>query len=306
VVASAVKYTSDWEFRKAKLQHEPSITERVGKMTVDEALTIVETVVDYPSLNKVQKIVFRQSWEGRSYVEIAQSAGYDSDYIKDAGAKLWKQLSEAFGEKVKKDNIQSVLKRYTRRHKVNLQRNLTIEVNLSGANLNGANLSGARLFANFIETDLSQAEYKGSIAPDDNTASSEEFTDIEDEQNQETQADSENEIDWNGFRFHCDAQVKIAEILDRTSTLFIPNSQLRLATPAGRQNLEADFLIFHQNKLGMLKIDSESSDRNATEGEMCGLFIDSGICVVKHYDASRCSEQPDLVVQEFLEILSQA
>jgi hypothetical protein len=87
LVASAVKYTSDWEFRKAKLQHEPSITERVGKMTVDEALTIVETVVDYPSLNKVQKIVFRQSWEGRSYVEIAKSAGYEYDYIKDAGAK---------------------------------------------------------------------------------------------------------------------------------------------------------------------------------------------------------------------------
>ena len=100
--------------------------------------------------------------------------------------------------------------------------------------------------------------------------------------------------------------MKIAEILARTSTLFIPNSQLRLATPKGRQNLEADFLIFHQNKLGMLKIDSESSDQNATEDEMCGLFIDSGICLVKHYDATRCSEQADLVVQEFLEILSQA
>ncbi|MEG3849048.1 hypothetical protein QT971_16885 [Microcoleus sp. herbarium19] len=119
-------------------------------------------------------------------------------------------------------------------------------------------------------------------------------------------SDSENEIDWNGFCFHCDAQVKIAEILDRTSTLFIPNSQLRLATPEGRQNLEADFLIFHQNKLGMLKIDRESSDQNATEDEVCGLSIDSGICLVKHYDATRCSEQPHLVVQEFLEMLSQA
>lgn len=153
---------------------------------------------------------------------------------------------------------------------------------------------------------MSQAEYKGSIAPDDNTESSEEITDIEDEQNQRIQPDSENEINWNGFRFHCDAQVKIAEMLDRTSTLFIPNSQLRLATPEGRQNLQADFLIFHQNKLGMLKIDSESSHQNATEDEMCRLFIDSGICLVKHYDTTRCSEQPDLVVQEFLEILSQA
>jgi hypothetical protein len=189
---------------------------------------------------------------------------------------------------------------------VNLQRNLTIEVNLSGANLSGANLNGARVVANFIETDSSQADYKGSIAPDDNIASSKEITDIENEQNQEIQPDSENEINWNDFCFHSDAQVKIAETLDRTSTLFIPNSQLRLTTPEGRQNQEADFLIFHQNKLGMLKIDRESSHQNTAEDEMCGLSIDSGISLVKHYDATRCSEQPALVVQEFLEILSQA
>ena len=248
--------------------------------------------------------MFFQSWEGRSYIEIAKSAGYESDYIKDAGAKLWKLLSEAFGEKVKKDNIQSVLKRYRRREKVKVQRNLTIEVNLSGANLSGANLSGAGLFANLVKADLCQTDSHKPIIPDASTESNKENTSSEDEQNQETQPDSENTIDWNGFCFHCDAQVKIAEILDRTSTLFIPNSQLRLATPAGRQNQQADFLIFHQNKLGMLKIDSESSHPNATEDEMCGLLRDSGICLVKHYDATRCSEQPDLVVQEFLEILS--
>ncbi|MBD1811914.1 pentapeptide repeat-containing protein [Microcoleus vaginatus DQ-U2] len=257
-------------------------------MTVDEAITIAETALNYDRLNKVQDIVFRQSWEGRSYIEIAKSAGYEYDYIKDAGAKLWKLLSKALEEKVKKDNLKSVLKRYLRRSQVNLQRNLTIEVNLSGANLSGANLSGARLFANLNEADYGQADLDKTINADSETELS----------------GSENEMDWNGFRLHSDAQVKIAETLDRTSTLFIPNSQLRLTTPEGRQNLEADFLIFHQNKLGMLKIDSGSSHPNATEYEMCQLFIDSGIFLVKHYDATRCSEQPDLVVQEFLELLS--
>jgi hypothetical protein len=89
-------------------------------------------------------------------------------------------------------------------------------------------------------------------------------------------------------------------------TLFAKSGCSRLATPEGRQNLKADFLIFHQNKLGMLKIDSESSHQNTTENEMCGLSIDAGISLIKHYDTTRCSEQPDLVVQEFLEILSQA
>ncbi|MBE9094975.1 pentapeptide repeat-containing protein [Tychonema sp. LEGE 07203] len=257
-------------------------------MTVDEAITIAETALNYDRLNKVQELVFRQSWEGRSYKEIAASTEYEYDYIKDAGAKLWKLLSKALEEKVKKDNLKSVLKRYLRRSQVNLQRNLTIEVNLSGANLSGANLSGARLFENLNEADYGQADLDKITS------------------NNETELSNSNkEIDWNGFCFHCDAQVKIAEMLDRTSTLFIPNSQLRLATPEGRQNQEADFLIFHQNKLGMLKIDSESSHQNSTEDEMCGLLIDSGISLIKHYDSTRCSQQPDLVVQEFLEILSQ-
>jgi len=259
-------------------------------MTVDEALTIAETALNYDRLNKIQEIVFRQSWEGRSYGEIAKTTGYQYDYIKATGYELWKLLSQVFGEKVKRDNLKSVLKRYLRKSQVNLQRNLTIEVNLSGANLSGANLSGARLFANLNEADYGQADLDKTINADSETELS----------------DSENEIDWNGFCFHSDAQVKIAEILDRTSTLFIPNSQLRLTTPEGRQNLQADFMIFHQNKLGMLKIESESSHQNATEDEMCGLSVDSGICLVKHYDATRCSEQPDVVVQEFLEILSQA
>lgn len=257
-------------------------------MTVDEAIAIAETALNYDRLNKIQEIVFRQSWEGQSYKEIAASTEYEYDYIKDAGAKLWKLLSKALEEKVKKDNLKSVLKRYLRRTQVNLQRNLTIEVNLSGANLSGANLSGARLFANLNEADYVQTDLDKTINADSETELS----------------GSENEINWNGFRLHSDAQVKIAEILDRTSTLFIPNSQLRLTTPAGRQNQEADFLIFHQNKLGILKIDSGSSHPNATKDEMCQLFIDSGISLVKHYDATRCSEQPDLVVQEFLENLS--
>ena len=256
-------------------------------MTVDEAITIAETALNYERLNKIPEIVFRQSWEGQSYKEIAGSTEYEYDYIKDAGAKLWKLLSTALEEKVKKDNLKSVLKRYLRRTQVNLQRNLTIEVNLSGANLSGANLSGARLFANLNEADYGQADLDKIITAESETELS----------------NSENEIDWNGFCFHSDAQVKIAEILDRTSTLFIPNTQLRLITPAGRQNHKAQFLVFHQGKLGILEVDGPE---DAAQDEAVDILaINSGICLVKHYDATRCSEQPDLVVQEFLEILSQ-
>ncbi|MBD1927488.1 pentapeptide repeat-containing protein [Trichocoleus sp. FACHB-90] len=83
-------------------------------MTVEEALEVVESVLAQGRLNKVQEIVFRQSWEGQPYDEIAKSFTYDPGYVRDAGSKLWKLLSEAFGERVTKNNFQLVLKRYSR------------------------------------------------------------------------------------------------------------------------------------------------------------------------------------------------
>ena len=81
-------------------------------MTVEEALEIVEKVFGYQRLNKVQELVFRQSWSGHSYLEIAKKNGYDLGYIKDTGSKLWRLLSLALGEKVTKINFQRVLNRY--------------------------------------------------------------------------------------------------------------------------------------------------------------------------------------------------
>ena len=45
-------------------------------MTADEALELIETALNYKRLNTVQELLFRQSWEGRSYKEIAVSSKY--------------------------------------------------------------------------------------------------------------------------------------------------------------------------------------------------------------------------------------
>ncbi|MFB2878545.1 pentapeptide repeat-containing protein [Floridanema aerugineum] len=263
-------------------------------MTPDEALELVEIVLDYQRLNKVQELVFRQSWEGQSYVEIAKNTGYEPDYIKDAGAKLWKLLSEAFGEKVKKDNIQSVLRRYLQQNKVNVQRNLTIEVNLSGANLSGANLNGARVVANFIETDSSKAISPNKVMPDNHIQTG-----------RETLEDEEQIYHWNGLDFCSEAQVKIAEALDRTNILFIPNFKIRLTSTEGRENKQVDFLIFYQGKSGILEIDRPPSQQDEANFRECDqIFQTHGISIIQYYNPSRCSEEPDRVVQEFLETLS--
>ncbi|WOD37468.1 NB-ARC domain-containing protein [Nodosilinea sp. E11] len=80
-------------------------------MTVEEAIALVEQVIAQGQLTKIQALVFRQAWEGRSYSEIARASGYDPGYIKDTGAKLWQILSEVYGVKVTKLNLRGVLKR---------------------------------------------------------------------------------------------------------------------------------------------------------------------------------------------------
>jgi WD40 repeat protein len=80
-------------------------------MIVDEALLFLDSILQPEHLNDVQELVFRQTWEGRSYPEMAKSAGYDYEYIKFVGFQLWQLLSRVFGEKVTKSNVHSVLRR---------------------------------------------------------------------------------------------------------------------------------------------------------------------------------------------------
>ncbi len=79
-------------------------------MTIEEAIEIVENLLDRGYLNKVQEIVFRQFWEGKSYAEIASSSDYEVGYVRDTGSKLWQALSRTSGKKVTKNNLHAVLK----------------------------------------------------------------------------------------------------------------------------------------------------------------------------------------------------
>ena len=79
-------------------------------MTVEEALEIMQNVLNEGHLTKVQEIVFRKCWEGQSYPEIASNSGYELGYIRDVGSKLWQSLSKTFGKKVSKNNFHGVLK----------------------------------------------------------------------------------------------------------------------------------------------------------------------------------------------------
>ncbi|MBW4619092.1 MAG: NACHT domain-containing protein [Cyanosarcina radialis HA8281-LM2] len=81
-------------------------------MTVKEALKIVEAILHPQRLSNVQEIVFSGVWSGKTYEQIASTAGYETEYMRHIGAQLWQQLSRTLGEKVTKNNCRSVLRRW--------------------------------------------------------------------------------------------------------------------------------------------------------------------------------------------------
>ncbi|WP_373538746.1 NB-ARC domain-containing protein [Chamaesiphon sp.] len=80
-------------------------------MTADEALALLDTLLQAQSLRDLQEQVFRYSWEGWTYPRIAEQVGYDTGYVRDVGYELWRQLTIACGEPITKSNLQAVLRR---------------------------------------------------------------------------------------------------------------------------------------------------------------------------------------------------
>jgi len=111
---------------------------------------------------------------------------------------------------------------------------------------------------------------------------------------------------WNNLKFRSQSEVRIAEALDRAGALFFPNCSARLGPVGGRRNREPDFLVCYEGRWGVLQVDGDPFHppaRTAHEHEQDRLFHHHGVAVVQHFDATRCYENPDGVVKEFLGLL---
>jgi WD40 repeat protein len=80
-------------------------------LTAEAALALLDTLLLGQKLKDTQELVFRYAWQGWTYPQIAEHAGYDTSHIRDVGAHLWKQLTQVIGERVSKNNIHAVLRR---------------------------------------------------------------------------------------------------------------------------------------------------------------------------------------------------
>ena len=81
-------------------------------ITIEEALRLVDSAIEPERLNSVQELILIQCWSGKTYQEIAEASGYDPDYIRVVGSRLWQLLSESFGEKITKNNFRSILRQH--------------------------------------------------------------------------------------------------------------------------------------------------------------------------------------------------
>jgi hypothetical protein len=114
-------------------------------------------------------------------------------------------------------------------------------------------------------------------------------------------------LTWKGLRFRSGGEVRIAEALERAQVLFLPNCMARLGF-SNRENREADFLICHRGKWGILEVDhpfTHPPARKVDDDERARLFKAHGIRLVEHYDTGECLENADGVVKPFLYLLGQ-
>lgn len=86
-------------------------------MSLEEALTIINAALQGAigrSLSDIESLIFEGSWRGKTYLQIADEAGYSVNYLTtDVGPKFWKALSQALGEPVNKKNFKAAIRRYS-------------------------------------------------------------------------------------------------------------------------------------------------------------------------------------------------
>jgi WD40 repeat protein len=78
-------------------------------MELERAEAIVKELLAPKYLTPPQEMVFRAAWQGRSYRELAKTAGYEGNYLKCIGAQVWRMLSIATQCKVSKKNFREVV-----------------------------------------------------------------------------------------------------------------------------------------------------------------------------------------------------
>lgn len=85
-------------------------------MNWEQALEVINMAVFNcfgRQLSSVETIIIAGAWQGHTYEQIAETAGYSVAYLmRDAGVKCWKLLSQALEQPVSKKNLRFIVEHY--------------------------------------------------------------------------------------------------------------------------------------------------------------------------------------------------
>jgi WD40 repeat protein len=87
-------------------------------LDLEKLVEFVDEAVHHKTSRRLRDVevwIFKGSWNGQTYGEIADAHSYTSQYLQqDVGPKFWRLLSDVFEEQLSKRNFQTVLERHYR------------------------------------------------------------------------------------------------------------------------------------------------------------------------------------------------
>jgi hypothetical protein len=122
-------------------------------------------------------------------------------------------------------------------------------------------------------------------------------------------------IEWGGMYFRSTAEVKIAEALDKRGVLFFANARGRVSSqgsPVSASSswltgrIEIDFLVFLEGQCISLEVDGKHHEEDIqTQRDYIRdrVLLRERIPTAR-FAASECLQQPDAVIEEFLNLFS--
>lgn len=116
---------------------------------------------------------------------------------------------------------------------------------------------------------------------------------------------SKGTIEHDGLRFRSRSEIKLYEALKKRHVLFFANATAVLGSKDVKR--EPDFLVCQNGKWGILEVMGEQYHPSTTamrDHDRARLFKDYGLFYIEFYDAARCYNKPDEVVDDFLQRLS--
>ncbi len=110
-------------------------------------------------------------------------------------------------------------------------------------------------------------------------------------------------IAWNGLTLRSQSEIKIAKVLDQRGILFWGGGKARLKTGNYSQTREVDFLIFHEERWGILEVDGPQHERAVQSDQQRDRYFTEHGILVQRFPADLCFKQPEQVIDTFLERL---